>query len=218
MLSSLLVNRIVKGIDPSAGDVRARILAEPRQLSEIRDVGDGDESIRLVQIVQEVIELLFENGGIYSMDDIVGPDSNGRQIRLRPQSQRELCRVRNGVEIGARNTQIQEVHIGIAIFERFLDLEHVTVGEGRRSNPDRVAGPDGHIGEIAIEESAQIQVRRIWGIDIGCAGKRNIGSGRVEPKKVGEITGKIAKDVDQIGFMSHVFPHFAMRSSLACVQ
>jgi hypothetical protein len=99
MLSSLLVNRIVKGIDPSAGDVRARILAEPRQLSEIRDIGDGDESIRLVQIVQEMIELLFENGRIYSMDDIVGPDPNGRQIRFRPEFQRELRRVRNGVEI-----------------------------------------------------------------------------------------------------------------------
>jgi hypothetical protein len=111
------------------------------------------------------------------------------------------------------------VHIGIAIFERFLDLEHVTVGEGRRSNPDRVAGPDGQIGEIAIEESAGIQVQQIWGIHIECAGKRNISSGRVEPrKKVGEITGKIAKDVVQIGIMSHVFPRFAMRSSLVCVQ
>jgi hypothetical protein len=100
------------------------------------------------------------------------------------------------------------VHIGIAIFERFLDLEHVTVGEGRRSNADRVAGPDGHIGEIAIEESAQIQVRRIWRAKFGYAGERNIGSGRVEPRKVGEITGKIAKDVVQIGIMGYVFPRF----------
>ena len=140
MLSSLLVNRIVKGIDPSAGDVRARILAEPRQLSEIRDIGDGDESIRLVQIVQEMIELIFENGGIYSVDDVVGPNPNGRQIRLRPEPERELRRVCNGVEIGARNTQVQELDIGVAIFERILDLEHVTVGEGRGSNPNRVAG------------------------------------------------------------------------------
>jgi hypothetical protein len=88
-------------------------------LSEIRDVSDGDEGIRLVQIVQEDDRVDFENGGIYSVDDVVGPDPNGRQIRLRPEPERELRRVRNGVEIGARNTQIQELDIGVAIFELF---------------------------------------------------------------------------------------------------
>jgi len=135
----LTFNRVIKGADALTGNRLSRVLAEARKLGQIGNIGNRDEGLSVLKSAQHIVELLFEILRIDAVDNVVGANPDGDEIRLHPSSERLPHRLRDGVEIGARNTEIEQVNVLAPILELIFDPEYIAVGERGRADTHRIA-------------------------------------------------------------------------------
>src|SRR5262249_4435828 len=65
-------------------------------------------------------------------------------------SERLAHRPRYGVEIGARDAEIEQVNLLAPILELIFDPEYIAMGERGRADTHRIARPDRHVQDLVL--------------------------------------------------------------------